>query len=217
MFDPNPDREAARQLEVRATDELEQIPGVLAAAVWLRDQRRIREAYITAAPGTSLANLQRAVAGVLRSNGLAFSADIVHIAVLDESATPPPLWRGRFLVLDSLEVCRAQNHATCRIQLLRRGAPVTGEARELDTETGRARAAARATLNAAEQATRGIHLGLEGVQILDLFGKPFVAVSVEAASFRRLSRLPGINAIDRTVEDAACLATLGAIERWLAW
>jgi hypothetical protein len=210
-------REAARATEIRTTEELERIPGVLAAAVWMRDARGLREAYVTGAPGASPLALRHAVQEVLRRNGLIFDPNAVHVAVLDEATAPPPLWRGRYLVLHALEVGRADHHVACTVQLLRRGSLVSGKAVELDSEAGRARAAARATLLAAEQAARGIRLGLEGVQVAEHFGRPYLVVSVEAAFARRFAHLPGIAPLDRSIEDAACFAVLSAIERWLAW
>lgn len=78
--------------------------------------------------------------------------------------------------------------------------------------TGRA----RAVLHAAELAVPGACLALEGAQIVDLFGRRHVVVAIEAVNQRRTSRLPGIAALENAPEDAACLATLGAIDRWLA-
>ena len=88
----------------------------------------------------------------------------------------------------------------------------------MDSPTGRARAAARATLAAAEQAVPGIQLGLEGVTIVDLFSRRYVAASVEAAFQREFILLAGLVTLDqnRSVEDAAALATLRAIDRWVA-
>jgi hypothetical protein len=122
----------------------------------------------------------------------------------------------RFLVLGRIDLTRADHHVTCRVELDRRGHSFTGEASELDTEPGRARAAAKATLRAAENASTGAHLALEGAVIAEVFGRRYVIVSVEAAAARQFLRLSHIVALERSVEEAACLATLGAIERWLA-
>ena len=123
----------------------------------------------------------------------------------DETGLPPP-WHGRFLVLSSLEVRRAGNEVTCRVQVLRIGEILAGEAREIDTPAGRARAAARAVLQAVSGAARGTALSLEGALVLEIW--PQAAVSVEATA-RRTTLLSGLVPIDRSIEDAACLATLG--------
>lgn len=104
------------------------------------------------------------------------------------------------------------------MKLKRREQCVRSEASELDTVPGRARAAARATLAAATQAVDAYSFGLEGVQYVDLFGRRYVAVSIEAVQHRRFVILSGIVALDaaRSPEDAVCLATLRAIDRWIA-
>jgi len=209
--------EGARDLEREIVAEVEQIPGVLAAAIWLRDLQHLREAFVTGAPGSSIAVLRTAVSDLLSRRGLIFRAEDVHVALVDEDAIPLPLWRGRGLVFDRLESHRADNWVTCWVHVTRRGNPAVGEAREVDTELGRARAAARAVLDAAAKTTRGITFGLEGVHFLEVVSRRYVLVSVEAAFGRRLSHLPGVATIDRSIEDAACLATLGALERWLGW
>ncbi|MBI4409461.1 MAG: hypothetical protein HY561_07110 [Gemmatimonadetes bacterium] len=242
--------EPLEPLEDQATQEIERIPGVLAAAVWLGSGERVRDVYIAAATGASIATIRRAAGEALRNSGLAFDEAAIQIATLDATEVrtraeraseraseraraepspaeaapadipelePRPLWQGRFLVLDSLHVDRSGQYVTCRVDLARLGDQFTGEARELDTEAGRARAAARATLLAAEQASDAISLGLEGAAMVELFGRRYVALSVEAATTRYVSRLAGIAAVDRSVEDAACAASLSAIERWVAW
>jgi hypothetical protein len=88
----------------------------------------------------------------------------------------------------------------------------------MDSPTGRARAAARATLAAAESACPGISLGLEGLAIIDLFSRRYVVASIEAAHQRDFVMLAGLVTLEanRSVEDTAVLATLRAIDRWLA-
>jgi hypothetical protein len=54
--------------------------------------------------------------------------------------------------------------------------------------------------------------------VADFFGRSYLVVSVEAARCRRFSILSGILALDaaRSPEEAAALATLRAIDRWIA-
>ena len=254
-------REDPRSIETEAAAQLERLPGILAAAVWLGQYPAVREVYVAAAAGASVPDLKEAIRNVLREKGLVCPPDVIQIGVLDspaeaashrtaptgpaapaegaESAEPavgagarpgqlepeapgeeadlPPPWHGRFLILSSLEVRRAGNEVTCRVQLLRVGEVLVGEAGEIDTPAGRARAAARAVLQAVSNAARGTALSLEGALVLDLFNRKYVAVSVEAATARRTTLLSGLVPVDRSIEDAACLATLSAIERWLAW
>lgn len=134
-------------------------------------------------------------------------------------STPPDrhsVRRPRHLVFGTRELRLADNAVTCRVQLLRDREPFWGEARDLDTELGRARAAARATLDATSAAAPDVGLGLHGITLLDLFGGRYVILAVEAASDRRFGHLAGIAAVDASVDDAACLATLDAVERWVS-
>src|SRR6185503_14249637 len=108
-------------------------------------------------------------------------ANAIQIGQIDEVATtasaPAPNgeqpansgnnapWQGRFLILAGLDIIRSGAHVTAKVKLVRLGESFESECQELDTETGRARAAARATLAAAEKASTMARLGLEGVQI----------------------------------------------------
>jgi hypothetical protein len=130
--------------------------------------------------------------------------------------TPGP---ARFLVLRDISVSRAGNRVACRVRVSRDRAIHEGEAREPDTELGRARAAARATLAAAEQAASGNALGLEGLSLTSLFHRRYIVTAVEASSGRRHALLSGLVPIDpgRSTEEASALATLHAIDRWLSY
>lgn len=125
---------------------------------------------------------------------------------------------GRFLLLAGIQLERGQREIHCRVQLQRAGKTFHGESREMDTPSGRMRAAARATLAAAEQAVPGTSLGLEGISVVDLFSRSYAVVSVEAAHDRQFALLAGLVTLEtsRALEDSAVLATLRAIDRWIA-
>lgn len=124
---------------------------------------------------------------------------------------------GRFLLLAGIQLERGNQEIRCRVQISRAGRVFHGETRELDTPSGRARAAAKATLAAAEQAVPGTSFGLEGVAIVDLFSRSYVVASVEAAFDRQFALLAGLVTLEpnRALEDTAVLATLRAIDRWV--
>lgn len=123
--------------------------------------------------------------------------------------------RRRFLVLGNREVGLADHIVVCRVQLFCNDDPFWGEARDIDSDLGRTRAAARATLAAAEDAVRHVRLALEGAHTVRLFGRLHVVVSIEAVAGRRFVRLTGIAPAEPSLEDASCAATLDAVERWL--
>jgi hypothetical protein len=52
-----------------------------------------------------------------------------------------------------------------------------------------------------------------------MFGRRYIAASVEASLERRFALLAGLVPVDpgRSLEEAACLAALRAIDRWIAW
>ncbi|MGQ0561669.1 MAG: hypothetical protein ACT443_07330 [Gemmatimonadota bacterium] len=125
---------------------------------------------------------------------------------------------GRFLLLSGLQLERGGREIHCRVQLSRGSKSYHGEAREMDTPSGRARAAARATLAAAEQAVNGTSLGLEGISLIEIFSRSYVVASIEAAHNREFVLLAGLVTLEptRAIEDTAVLATLRAIDRWIA-
>jgi hypothetical protein len=172
---------------------------------------------------------------VLRKHGLEFAPESIRVMTRDAEgretepaaaapgaapahATASPTGI-RFLLLLDLSVQRTGSRVSCKVRVERGTELFHGEAIELDTEAGRTRAAARATLSAAEGAAQQLALGLEGTLLLDMFGRKYVAASIEAAIDRRFAVLAGLVPVDpaRSVEEAACLAALRAIDRWIAW
>jgi hypothetical protein len=228
--DEDPPRDVTHDLELWLVQAIEQVPGVLGAAVWLSDLKRVRALHITAAPTASGIIVANAASQILRRHNLQFTPDMIRVAFRDaqeglaEVAAPlarsaVPTGGGRFLVLEDMNITRAGSRVVVHVVVGRGEDRLEGEASELDTEAGRARAAARATLSAAERAGERLALGLEGALQLDMYGRRYVAVSVEAAVDRRFALLAGLVPIDaqRSLEEAACLAALHAIDRWIAW
>jgi len=136
---------------------------------------------------------------------------------LIEEQGPPPAWHGRFLVLDGVDVRRSEARVVCTVRLKRLGESFSAEVQELDTPQGRARAAARAALLAAEKSGEGVGLSLEGVVIQEFFGREYVLAFVDGVTHRRFASLSGILAVEHSLEHAAALAILRAVERWVAW
>ncbi|HUF69676.1 MAG TPA: hypothetical protein VMM79_13615 [Longimicrobiales bacterium] len=224
-------REATHDLELWLVHAVEQLPGVMAAAVWLTDLGTVRAVHITAAASASGTILANATARVLRKHGLEFTPESIRVMTKDAagaeidvvspdaSADARSQTGPRFLLLHDFDVARSGARVTCTVRIDRGTTVFEGESIELDTEAGRARAAARATLFAAERADARLALGLEATVILDMFGRRYIAASVEAALERRFALLAGLVPVDpgRSLEEAACLAALRAIDRWIAW
>lgn len=214
---PTADR---HQTEIEAVTELERLPGVIAAAVWLDQRSELRDARIHVGHGAAPTIIANAAAHVLQSLGISCEARSIRTVV---TSAADALEAGgnrsgrRFLLLRDFALNRAGAHVTCRVQLAREDAVADGEARELDTPAGRVRAAALATLRAAESAVDGLALGLEGAAIQSMYGRSYAVASVEASIGRRVATLAGLVPIDpsRAPEEAMCMATLRAIDRWV--
>lgn len=221
----------------RLAQRLEEIPGVVAAAVGFGDQATPRRIWVAASGARPIEDVRADVVATLLDAGLTVPPEAISIGPIEQggsapfqeqpppqehgpppdSGEMPPPWRGRFLLLRDLHVRLGDNHAVCQVRVARLGEHFDAEATDVDSEIGRARAAARATLLAAESAVPGVSLALEGLQIVPLFGRRYVALAVEGAAERRLTHLAGLVAIDASIENAACLSALRAVERWLAW
>lgn len=215
---PSADR---HELEQRAMTELERLPGVIAAAVWVTSDRSLRHARLHTVPGAAHIIVANAAARVLHALDIAVpdpGAIRITPTGIPDDIPMPPAQGGRFLLLQDLNLHRAGAHVSCRVQLVQGAHSSTGEARELDTSAGRLRAVALATLRAAEDSTDGLALGLEAVAITPMFGRSYATVSVEAAVGRRATVLCGMVPVDgsRGAEEAVCMATLRAIDRWAA-
>ncbi|MEX1183920.1 MAG: hypothetical protein WEF86_11860 [Gemmatimonadota bacterium] len=217
---PSADR---HPFELRAMAELERLPGVISASVWLDSHGNLRDARLHIMPGAAPTIIGNAASRVLQALDIPFdprALRTVTVALPDEiqaAALASPS-AGRYLLLQDLTLNRVGTHVTCRVQLRREESVAAGEARELDTITGRCRAAALATLRAAEDTADGLALGLEAVALAPLFGRTYATVSVEASVGRRVATLCGIVPLDpsRAPEEAVCMATLRAIDRWIA-
>lgn len=232
---PEEDRDAAAS---RLARELEALPGVRAARVRLGGEREVTEVRIRAAIGAAHAILANAAGHVLRHGGYDFAPEAIRVAAETAAPTPPEsaspalphprppgangrpaAARSRYLVLSDLSVVRSGPRVTCTVRLRRGEALFEGSGEELDSEPGRARAGARAALNAASAAVEGMAFGLEGATTVELFGRRHVALSVEAVAGRRVATLSGMVAVEpvRSIEEAGALAALRAIDRWIAW
>lgn len=196
---------------------IERLGGVQAA--WMRIDGGVVGELVLAVDADADRDRIRAMAlEAIRSRGLRLDPASLRLAVLEPPGGGTHARGGweRPLVRHDLQVLRGDQRAVCRVEVLHEGAPIAAEATDLDTAAGRARAAARATLRAAELAYPGRSLGLDDLRVVELGGRQHVALSVEAVSDRRTARLSAVAPIDPSHEEAACLAALGAIERWLS-
>ncbi len=111
---------------------------------------------------------------------------------------------------------QAGREFSCRVELERGGDTFKGEAEGPDFEHSRIEVAAAAVLEALLQASDDeVHLGLQGVAVLESLGRSFVVVVVGVSVGRQATTLSGIEPVSDSVEEAAVLASLKATNRWL--
>lgn len=103
----------------------------------------------------------------------------------------------------------------CEVRLTLDGAEFVGREEAADTESGRLGAAARATFAALEAALGEAPAALEGVAAVDADAGRYVLVLARGYAGRERVPLVGTARMRGAVEDAAVLATLQALDRWL--
>jgi hypothetical protein len=193
--------------------ELERLPGVLAATVF-QDSGRGAMVYLAAQADVDRGAIRSAVQTLLQDRGLVVPAERIHVGAvprLYRAASPLP-----DLSFDDLEVHRVDGRIECVVRLRAAERTYGGRAREPDSVLGRARAATRAVLAAAESLDPDLRFGLHGTRELDLFGYDALMVLVEATVGRAAALLPGLVLVDGSIEESAALATVSALRSWRA-
>ena len=102
----------------------------------------------------------------------------------------------------------------CEVVLRDGSREVVGKGSGPDTAAGRSEAAARAVLDAVEQARGNVRLQLEGAVISASRGRSYVIVSAHAVLDRGTVPLAGAAPLARSPEEAGILAALQATNRW---
>lgn len=122
----------------------------------------------------------------------------------------------RRLLLDALEIDRrAGDRAVCRVTLHDDDATYEGEAEGPDFSRSRLDVAARAVLNALNEATmEDVTLRLEGTSRVEVQDRELVVAVVQGQENRRSVPLAGVSIIEDSPEEASVLACLHATNRW---
>lgn len=194
-----------------AAHDLERLPGVLAATLFL-DTPSAPRVYLATTADVDPDALRQAAGALLQDHGYRIAGDRIHVGHAPTRRLTISLPRA---TLDSLEVHRSENRVECSVRVRTEAHTTYGTCSEPDTASGRARAAARAALQAAEALDPDFRFGLQGVRALDLFGQEAVVVLVDASAGRGHAYLPGAALLDRSVEEAAALAALHALRGWV--
>jgi hypothetical protein len=145
--------------------------------------------------------------------------------VLADVASSSPLAASakgrRVLIFDDVEVRRSRSRGVlCKVTLKTDGNIYIGEAEGHETDRSRVELAARATVTAVQEATKGVSggersLALEGSKVIDAFDREFIFVSVAARIGRDRLVLTGSCEVRDSAETSAVLAVLDATNRWM--
>jgi hypothetical protein len=109
---------------------------------------------------------------------------------------------------------RDDGQCVCEVVLRDQDAEHVGVGSGPDTESGRAKAAAGAVVDALTRARPDLELKLDGATTSSARGRQFTVVAAHTLAGREQVRLVGCAAVTRSPEESAILATLQATNRW---
>lgn len=238
-----------KRISTKSTAEavLRELPSVMGAYVSEDLEGHPREIHLLIGDGPDPGSLARDIRALLEERlGIPIDQRVISIAQLAGSAggdapdleapgsrpghaaaDPGDIGRGSAApttsrpVFAGIESTTTSGNVTVNVRLEWEGVVSTGTANAVDTQPGRARAAATATLRSAGDApwNDGLGLELDFASIVQALDGEYILVSVLAVSpmlGRRPLPLVGAQPVDSDMESAAALATLKAINRVLA-
>ena len=211
-------------IEVRAERLLAALAGVVSARVVADELGRLSEIHVLASPELHPKQIVRNVESAL-SAGLGTVVDrrIISVAQLRQNAAESYLARRKELGRDAENKDQrlvyveydAQSTSSldtrCNVILRRGSESLDGNGTGVNTQQGRADAAARAVFDALQHT--GATVGLEGAAVVEMHGKSFVLISARAVSGRNARVLTGVASLQRSPEEAAIFAALQATNR----
>lgn len=210
----------------RAENLLTSLQGILSARVVVSPIGEVQEVHILTHGGLAAKSVVRNVESALlaqlglkvdhRKISVAQTADVKPLAALEQDAVKEQALR-RGIVFESLEF---QPAGSRRVQVVvtvkpRGGETVQGEARTADTQKARLQASARAALGAVERILTESTFELEGVRLVEAFETVFAFAGVTAVEGRSTLLLAGSCEVGDQPEQAAALAVLDALNRWI--
>lgn len=143
--------------------------------------------------------------------------DLASVGVVpgDESPGVP---RRRYIFRSSEWTRVSPRLFRCGVTIVSSAGEFNGQAEGPEIPGVRAEIAARATLEALNSA-EGDHvaLALKGARVLRIFESPLVVVGLYGMNTGESTPLVGACLVRHSVEQAAILATLQAVDRWLSW
>ena len=227
-----------KRISTKTTAEavLRELPSVLGAYVSEDMEGHPREVHLLVRSGPEPGSLARDIRNLLEERlGVPIDQRVISIAQLATEQMPEPESEeepesaparrpqggGGRPIFAGLESTVAAGHVRVTVRLEWRGEVAEGSAEAADTQPGRARAAATATLASAMEAAwnEELRFELDFASLVQALDGEYVLVSVlgmSAALGRRPLPLVGAQPIEGDVESAAALATLKAVNRVLS-
>lgn len=213
------------------------LKGVLSARIVADDRGEVTEIHVLTEHGPTPKQVVRNVESALlaqlgfrvdhRRISVAQTAEVVEFdtpqeVVAGADSEPLPGGKGdmnqtRGVVFRKVEVSPAEAHqrVTVRVVLERDGEEMIAEETAGDAPSTRLAAAARAAVSIVNGLVSDLTLDLAGVRIVDAFDASFVFVGVHVLDSRESKLYSGTCQIRAGSEQAAVLAALDAINRWL--
>jgi hypothetical protein len=205
---------------------LNRLSGVQSARVETGPEGEVERIYIVSTGKFSPAQQVRNVESVLLAAlNLELDSRLVSVVSLEGEAGDPeeseraesPDPRERRVRLHHIAYEQDHFKVTARVQLGWEGRIIHGSSEDTDTAKGRMMAAARATLNALEQATeRRVAFFLEGLDAHVTFERTIVVASLRLVSEFRKADLVGCATVEEDPHYSAAQAVLGAVNRSFA-
>ncbi|MCI0432610.1 MAG: hypothetical protein L0271_03025 [Gemmatimonadetes bacterium] len=217
-------------LKTAAESVLRELPAVVGVFVRPDAFGHPREIHLLIGPGPKPREFAEHVKAVLEDRlRIPIDQRIISIAqVADAPATTAPEPEPQVLPavqervrLDHVESSTIEGRVTVRARLLTGAHEFEGEATELESGSGRSRAAARAVLAACDRLTEaGGRFSLEFAILVAGTEADYILCSATVSAQRlgrRSERVFGAHPIEDQVETAAALATLKAVNRLLSF
>jgi hypothetical protein len=144
------------------------------------------------------------------------TSDAAQASQVQQEAPAADLGDLRFVYV-GFDVRNATNRETlCHVTVRRAREHYIGTGTGASTPQGRALAAAKGLIAAVATARDRSDIALEDVAIVEAHGKTFVIVAAHVLMRRETIALTGVAILARSPEEAAILASLQAINRWLS-
>lgn len=221
--------------EAEVEQLLSGLAGVISARIVANASGRLDEIHILASDRLHPKQIVRNVESAL-SAGFGISVDRRMISVAQTNAPESIIGAGtlpirptspqmvpdeepgdlRFIYV-GFDVRNATNRETlCHVTVRREREHYIGTGTGASTPQGRALAAAKGLIASIATARDRNDIALEDVAIVEAHGKTFVIVAAHVLMRRETIALTGVSIMVRSPEEAAILAALQAINRWLS-